>query len=534
MILSEGVLSSQHRAPAKHQSTVKGSGLEMMSEKIKFFMSFRGRLMLLLSSFLVLTIVLVLALDRWVQKRAAQEVRQQSAQVKDAVNNSFSDFAQAIGMAIQNLNSERYLYKQIQDKEIDLPDTVKHIIVADEFGAVSDTTVEDLKGKRITVPKTESIEEHAGDPIEGELEIHGSSSKTFNLPFTSSRGLYWIVIVTNPEAITNRIDSASSTLSDKSRELSNVRLIATTALLIIALGIAVMIGWSFTKPIQELASSAQRVAAGDLDFRVNVDRRDEVGQLAATFNEMIAGLKSERELEDKLNTAERQAAIGRLTQAVAHEIRNPLNVINLSIDHVATKYAPEDDKRREQLTRILSSIRDEVARLKRLVNDLLNYGRPARLAVETVDVRKLVDETIALVRPQAEEQGVEVTLEGDPSPVEVRGDRERLKSCFSNIAINALQAMPGGGELNVRIAKLDGTVEITMGDTGVGISEEALGKIFEPYFSTKQAGFGLGLAVTKTIVEEHRGSIDVRSGPRRGAEFTVRLPSADSRTAVEV
>ena len=496
-------------------------------------MSFRVRLMLLLSSFLLLTIVLVLALDRWAQKRAAEEVRQQSEQVKAAVNKGFSDFAHAIGMAIQNLDSERYLYKQIQDKEIDLPDTVEHIIVADEFGAVSDTTIEDLKGASISVPKTETIEEQPGHPIAGELEIQGSSLKTYSIPFTSSKGLFWIVIVTNPESITNRIDSASSTLSDKSRELSNVRLLVTTGLLILALAIAVIIGWSFTRPIQELASAAQRVAAGDLDFQVDVDRRDEVGQLAGTFNEMIAGLKSKRELEDKLNTAERQAAIGRLTQAVAHEIRNPLNVINLSIDHVATRYAPEDVKRREQLTRILSSIRDEVARLKRLVSDLLNYGRPARLAMETVDVRKLVDETIALVRPQAEEQGVEVTLEGDHSPAEVRGDRERLKSCFSNIAINALQAMPGGGHLRVRVAKMDGTVEVTMDDTGVGITEEALSKIFEPYFSTKQAGFGLGLAVTKTIVEEHQGSIDVRSVPHRGAAFTVRLPAADAKRAVE-
>jgi len=496
-------------------------------------MSFRARLMLLLSSFLVLTIVLVLALDRWAQRRAAEEVRQQSEQVKDAVNRGFSDFAQAIGMAIKNLNSERYLYKQIQDREIDLPDTVEHIIVADEFGAVSDTTIEDLKGKSISVPKTETIEEQPGDPIAGELEIHGSSLKTYSIPFTSSKGLFWIVIVTNPESITNRIDTASSTLSDKSRELSNVRLLVTTGLLMLALAIAVIIGWSFTRPIQKLASAAERVAAGDLDFQVDADRRDEVGQLAGTFNQMIAGLKSKRELEDKLNTAERQAAIGRLTQAVAHEIRNPLNVINLSIDHVATKYAPEDEKRREQLTRILSSIRDEVARLKRLVSDLLNYGRPARLAVETVDVRKLVDETIALIRPQADDQGVEVTLEGDPSPVDVRGDRERLKSCFSNLAINALQAMPGGGHLDVRIAKLDGRVEVTMVDTGVGISEEALSKIFEPYFSTKQAGFGLGLAVTKTIVEEHQGSIEVRSEPHRGALFVVRLPAAGAKAAGE-
>jgi nitrogen fixation/metabolism regulation signal transduction histidine kinase len=498
-----------------------------MTEKVKFFMSFRVRLMLLLTAFLLLTMVLVLGLDKWAQRRAAEEVSRQSEQVKDAVNEGFRDFEKAIAMAIENLNSERFLYRQIQEGEIELPKTVEHIIVADEHGAVSDTTLEDLKGKSISVPEIEVAQESPGDPVVGEVEIHGSSSKTYDIPFTSAKGLYWSVIVTNPQSITNKIEDASQTLATRSRELSNVRLIATTGLLMLALAIAVIIGWSFTRPIQRLAWAARRVAAGDLDFQVQVERRDEVGQLAGTFNEMIAGLKSKRELEEKLNNAERQAAIGRLTQAVAHEIRNPLNVINLSIDHVVTKYAPKDEARREQLTRVLSSVRDEVARLKRLVNDLLNYGRPTRMAVENIDIRALMAETIALIRPQAEDQGVEVTLEDEKSPVEVLGDRERLKSCFSNIAINALQAMPGGGHFSARVARLDGGVEVTMSDTGAGISEEALGKIFEPYFSTKQAGFGLGLAVTKAIVDEHRGSIEVKSRLNEGTTFTVKLPASD-------
>jgi signal transduction histidine kinase len=434
--------------------------------------------------------------------------------------------------AIKNLNSRQYLYKQIEAGEITLPHTVEHIIVADQYGAVSDTTVAELEGKSIPVPDSEQIDENPDDPVEGHVEIRGSPLKTYDIPFTSSRGLYWIVIVTNPESITSKIDDASRTLSERSRELANIRLFATTILLMLALAIVVIIGWSFTRPIQRLASAARRVADGDLDFEIDVERRDEIGQLAGTFNEMISGLKSKRELEEKLNTAERQAAIGRLTQAVAHEIRNPLNVINLSIDHVATKYAPEDQKRREQLNRILSSIRDEVARLKRLVSDLLNYGRPARLAVETVDVRSLVSETLDLVKPQAEEQGVQVTLEGDSAEVQILGDRERLKSCFSNIAINALQAMPSGGRLDVSVGKVDGVAQVSMSDSGVGISEEALSKIFEPYFSTKQAGFGLGLAVTRTIVEEHHGSIEVHSEPHRGATFTVKLPAIDSHVSV--
>jgi signal transduction histidine kinase len=176
---------------------------------------------------------------------------------------------------------------------------------------------------------------------------------------------------------------------------------------------------------------------------------------------------------------------------------------------------------------MLSSIKDEIERLKRMVNDLLNYGRPARLAVETVDMRKLMDETLALIRPQADVQGVEMTVEASDPPAEVRGDRERLKSSLSNLAINALQAMPTGGRLNVQVAREDGFVKVSLSDTGVGISKEALGKIFEPYFSTKQTGFGLGLAVTKTIIEEHQGSIEVNSELDRGTTFIVKVPAAE-------
>jgi signal transduction histidine kinase len=498
-----------------------------MSDKVKFLMSFRARLMLVLSSFLLLTIILVVALDNWARKRADQEVVRQTQEVGEAVNNGFGDFAVAIGLGIKNLSSDKFLYERIKDGEIRLPDTIKHIIITNKDGLVNDTTTERSKDKIIHVPQGEVIQSEAGDPCRGDDEPRRENENiTTFIPFTSARGVFWIVIVTKPDSITDKIDDASHALASKSRELSNIRLLSTAGLLAIALLVAVIIGWRFTSPIQQLANAARNVAAGNLDFRVAINRQDEVGQLASTFNEMIAGLKSKRELEERLNQAERSAVIGRLTQAVAHEIRNPLNVINLSIDHASKKYAPEDETRRKQFTRLLSSIKDEIERLKRLVNDLLNYGRPTRLAVETVNIRKLMDETLALVRPQADVQGVEVTVEADAASAEVRGDRERLKSVISNLAINALQAMPTGGHLDVHIARMDGSVELKIADTGVGISQEALGKIFEPYFSTKQTGFGLGLAVTKWIIQEHRGTIDVESEVNRGTTFTVKLPAA--------
>jgi signal transduction histidine kinase len=480
---------------------------------------------LLLASFLLLTIALVILLDHWAAKRAAVEIETQNQQVTAALNGLIGDFAQAINLAQGNLDKEEFLYQTIKPDE--LPEAVAHILVTDSEGKVKDSTLRDKINEYISVPSEAIAKELAGDPVEGEVDIQGGLTRTYDLPVVTTKGLHWIVIVLSQKSTINQVKVASQTLSDKNKELSNYRLIATSGLLLIAIAIAVLIGWSFTRPIQELARAARVVAAGNLDFQVPVKRNDEVGQLATTFNEMIDGLKSKRDLEERLNQSERAAVIGRLTQSVAHEIRNPLNVINLSIDHVSKKYAPEDPARREKFTQLLSSMKDEIERLKHLVNDLLNYGRPARFAVETVDMRQLVEETLALLRQQADIQGVAVTIDEASGPASVRGDRERLKSFVSNLAINALQAMPSGGHLTAQIARHDGEVEVKISDTGVGISEESLGKIFEPYFSTKQSGFGLGLAVTRKIIEEHQGRIAVESQLQRGTTFTVTLPAVN-------
>ncbi len=485
---------------------------------------------MLLAACLLLTIGVVLALDYWAQRRINDEIEQQRDRVEKIINNGYRDFILAVSMATSSLGSTKYLYETISPA--DMPKTVECIIIAEKNGTVVDSTLEKFvkEKKRINVPETPGTRELYGDPLTGSFQNQGYTEKTYYYSTdTANKGLHWIVIITNQGAIINQVSETTKMLQSRNQELSNYRQWLTTGLLVVALVIAVIIGWQFTRPIQELASAARRVADSQLDFRVNIFRNDEVGQLAETFNEMIDGLKHKRELEEKLNQAERSAVIGRLTQSVAHEIRNPLNVINLSIDLVRNKFAPEDEKKRSQFTRLLSSIKDEIVRLNRMVSDLLNYGRPANLAVKKFDMRSLVDETISLIRPQADDQGVEIKVDEDPQPAEVNGDREKLKSCLSNIAINALQAMPGGGSLSASVHKMNGDVEVIISDTGVGISRENLDKIFAPYFSTKQTGFGLGLAVTKKIIEEHQGSIDVQSEVGLGTTFTVKLDAANEK-----
>ena len=503
-----------------------------MPDRVKFLASFRVRLTLLLTLFLILTIAVVILLDKVVQGRIERVVADQNLQVNDAVSDGFGDLAQAMSVAMDNLNSETYLYEKMERGELVLPPTIAHIIITDEGGNVKDTTLPTLREGEIPVPDRPegSPKERIGDPVESEVEIpngpHQGALKTYNLPITTAKGLYWVVIVQQQQGIINRIDKASRLLTDKSRELSNYRLAATAGLLLVALVIAVIVAWRVTQPVKELARAARRVAAGDLDFSVGVERSDEVGQLESTFNEMISELKSKRELEEKLNQAEKAAVIGRLTQGVAHEIRNPLNVLNLSIDLVSSKFAPADEPRRLQFSRILSTIKDEILRLNRMVSDLLNFGRPAKLNLKPIDLSHLVRETMDLIRPQADEQGVRIAVEGDGAPFTIEGDAERLRSCLSNITINALQAMPSGGRLTTRLYRENGLTSISITDTGAGISDESLTKIFEPYFSTKQAGFGLGLAVTRKIIEEHNGKIEVESREGGGTTFTMKLPAA--------
>ncbi len=495
-----------------------------MSKKVKFLMTFRARLMLLLTSFLLLTFVVVFLLDRWANKQSDEAIEAQNRQIRAAVNSGYGDIARANTIAIQSLTSERFLYEEVSRSQ--LPPTVGNILITDREGHVKDSTDPDMVGQFIALPDKETPQDRPEDPVLHKYEDDPDIPRTYFHPITTTKGLHWIIIITSQQPIVKEIEAASQMLSDKKRELSNYRLAATTGLLLLALAVVVTVGWRFSRPIDELAQAARRVADGEYDFRINIRRPDEVGQLASTFNDMIGGLKVKHELEEKLNQAERAAVIGRLTQAVAHEVRNPLNVINLSIDHVSSKYAPEDEKRRGQFTSILSSIKDEIARLKYLVNDLLNYGRPSQMAFKPLDVRELVEETVTLVRAQADAQGISLDVEYTEQNTEVMGDRERLKSCLTNIVINALQAMPQGGSLATNLYRIDGWVEIKITDTGVGISDEAIQKIFEPYFSTRVSGFGLGLAVTRSIIEDHRGSIVVNSKLGHGTTFIVKLPVA--------
>lgn len=305
-------------------------------------------------------------------------------------------------------------------------------------------------------------------------------------------------------------------------------LVFTLGLLLVSSLITFLLVWRFTRPIADLAGAARRVADGDLSVRVpEAGRTDEMGRLAWRFNEMTAELEKKRDIEAQLQQAEKSAVVGRLGSAIAHEIRNPLNYINLTLDHLRSKYAPDDEEKRVTFDKLTSQLKDEVARINQQISDFLNYSRPASVSLRPIDARQMIEDSLRIVEAQAAEQNVKIGVVEHEDVPQIMGDPEFLRSVFNNLFINAVQAMGhDGGSLSIRISPDDNMVKYEVSDTGNGIPAENLSKIFEPYFSTKETGTGLGLAIVQKIVDIHNGTIEVESDPGKGTKFTVRLPKS--------
>ena len=305
-------------------------------------------------------------------------------------------------------------------------------------------------------------------------------------------------------------------------------LIYTLGVLLVSSLITFLLVWRFSRPIADLSDAARHVANGDLTVRVpNASRHNELGRLTQNFNEMTAELEKKRDIEAQLQQAEKSAVVGRLGSAIAHEIRNPLNYINLTLDHLRSKYAPEDAEKRAKFEKLTSQLKDEVARINSQISDFLNYSRPATADLRAVNARQVIEDSLRIVEAQAAENDIKIGVVEHENVPNIMGDPEFLRSVFNNLFINAVQSMGSeGGHLSVKISPDDGFVRFEITDTGNGIPAENLEQIFEPYFSTKETGTGLGLAIVQKIVDIHNGTIDVESTEGEGTKFTVKLPEA--------
>ncbi len=297
------------------------------------------------------------------------------------------------------------------------------------------------------------------------------------------------------------------------------------------------------RPLASLMRAMAKVETGDLSVRAGYVGQDEIGRLAQGFNAMVDRLEAARaEIEayhrERLDRAERLASMGELAASLAHEIKNPLAGIDGAVQVMADEM-PDTDSRKEIMLEVLSQVR----RLDRTVRDLLAFARPGRPDVAPCDLHQVLDRTLLLVAEDPKAKHVRVVRDYRADIPRLEADGKQLGQVFLNLVLNAIQAMPGGGQVRIR-TELQGmgggngagplpagpVVEVEIADTGPGIPPHLLEEIFKPFVTTKHRGTGLGLSVSRRIVEEHGGDISAQNQPGGGATFRIRLPARSPST----
>jgi signal transduction histidine kinase len=301
-------------------------------------------------------------------------------------------------------------------------------------------------------------------------------------------------------------------------ELSHLLVTASAITLAFAVLLTVYIARRTTRPILELERHTRRIAQGDLDATIDLHRRDELGDLARAFNTMTSELKENRE---QLVQAEKDAAWREMARQVAHEIKNPLTPISLSASLLKRSYDEHHPDFDGILARTLDMIQRQVVNMREIARDFYAFAGEHR-AQQRVEVGPLLDEVLELSAAWAREAGVEVQREVAPGAV--LADPDELRRALLNLVANSIEAMPDGGRLEVRVVSTEDEVRVHIRDSGVGISPEIEGRLFEPYLTTRSSGTGLGLAIVRRVIEDMGGTVELRNaeqGPGAVARLTL-------------
>jgi signal transduction histidine kinase len=310
------------------------------------------------------------------------------------------------------------------------------------------------------------------------------------------------------------------------------RQVISTAMLVGGIGLLVAVLASLwfaarvTRPIVSLAEAARRVAAGDLGAKVEVESSDELGELAASFNRMTEDLAQQR---DRTLQAERVAAWRELARRLAHELKNPLFPLQVTVENLmrAKQKAPEmfEEVFHEGTATLLA----EINNLKTIIARFSEFSRMPQPQRQPTQVNDVVRSVLRVFHAQLrvndkEKNQIAVHTELADALPEISADPDLLHRALQNLVLNAIDAMPQGGDLTIRTATLGDRIALSVSDTGSGLTQEECGRLFTPYYTTKQHGTGLGLAIVQSVVSDHGGKISVESTKEKGTTFRIELP----------
>jgi signal transduction histidine kinase len=332
-------------------------------------------------------------------------------------------------------------------------------------------------------------------------------------------------LIAKMEAIINvtsaNLEKQERVILRKINERKTLLFIMVTIGPFFAVGLAFFLIRGLTRPVNSLLDATRRLKSGDLDHRIS-SLNDEFGEVAASFNEMAASLKKQM-LE--MQRTEQLRVCGEMAAGLAHEIRNPLTGMKVSIEVLLSELNIEE-RDKEVLLKVIEQIRN----IELLMKNLLNYARPVAAQPVRFNINKILEKTIYFIEKHPSfisgNPRKQLIRELDDALPEIVGDPQQLQQVFLNILLNAADAVQEGGTITIKTVhgKQAKTVTIVLQDTGKGIPEELMEKIFQPFFTTKGKGTGLGLAVSKRIVEEHGGSIAVSNNVSGGVTFAITLP----------
>src|SRR6476661_8250491 len=285
----------------------------------------------------------------------------------------------------------------------------------------------------------------------------------------------------------------------------------------------------FSRPIKTLAQAATEIGHGNWDVRVETSGKDEIGKLAVAFNQMTEELTGQRE---RLVQSERVAAWRELARRLAHELKNPLFPLQITVENLERAKREHPDQFEEVFRESTTTLLAELGNLKTIIGRFSDFAKMPAPQFEPVQLNDLVRAVLKLFEAQLAASGAirpEANL--DQRLPAIQADPEQIRRALQNLVLNAMDAMPGGGALRIETRQYNNTVILEIADTGQGLTKEECDRLFTPYYTTKHHGTGLGLAIVQSVVSDHRGTISVESQPGHGAIFRIELPIAHAAGA---